>query len=227
MKKNSEINQVKTCKKCQMKNQISSRFCKQCGSALSVSSLQDKKAKVLAGKKRKSNKTLVSYAALAIFLCVAGFWIIKGRSVGNPGIANQPKISQSMRYSNQSIGMTGIEAVVENGKISIPIDVVQEKKIVRFEYESDGVMVPLLAYVTPSGKAVTAVSMCEPCRSTRFHIRKDLMVCNSCDTEWNLETLRGISGGCLMYPPDLIPSEIGDGRIWIEEKVVRQWKPRI
>jgi hypothetical protein len=34
--------------------------------------------------------------------------------------------------------MTDVSAKVENGKISIPLDVVKEKKIVRFEYEGNG-----------------------------------------------------------------------------------------
>lgn len=142
-------------------------------------------------------------------------------------MSSLPRVSGDISYTGQTFGMTEIEAEAENGRISIPIDVVLEKKIVRFEFEDRGSKLPLLAYVTPSGKAVTAVSMCEPCRSTRFHIRQKTMVCNACATEWNLETLRGIRGGCLLYPPDLIPSTIENGRIWIDENVVRQWKPRI
>jgi uncharacterized membrane protein len=132
-----------------------------------------------------------------------------------------------MNYSGQVIKMTKVEATVKNGRISIEFDTVLDKKIVRFNYDNNGFKLPLLAYITPSGKAVTAVSMCEPCRSTRFHIRGNSMICNACDTEWNLETLRGIKGGCLIYPPDLIPNTIENRRIWIDEQVIRRWRPRI
>ena len=88
-------------------------------------------------------------------------------------------------------------------------------------------MIPLLSYITQSGRVVTAVSMCEPCRSTRFHIEDKKIVCNACGTEWNLETLKGIQGGCLNYPPDVIPSTIEKDRIQIDEKNVTQWKPRV
>ena len=67
--------------------------------------------------------------------------------------------------------MTDVSANVENGKISIPLDMVKEKKMVRFEYKGNGVKIPIVSYITPAGKVVTAVSMCEPCRSTRFHIK--------------------------------------------------------
>jgi uncharacterized membrane protein len=123
--------------------------------------------------------------------------------------------------------MTDVSAKLENGKISIPVEAVLEKKIVRFEYEGNGTKIPLLSYVTQTGKLVTAVSMCEPCRSTRFHIRDKILVCNACGTEWNLETLKGIQGGCLNYPPDVIPSSIDKDRIQIDEKIVTQWKPRV
>src|SRR4030043_469882 len=115
----------------------------------------------------------------------------------------------------------------EKGKISIPLDVVKEKKMVRFEYENNGNKIPLLAYITQTGRVVTAVSMCEPCRSTRFHINETKIVCNACATEWNLETLKGIQGGCLNYPPDIIPSTIEKDRIQIDEKIITQWKPRV
>jgi len=121
--------------------------------------------------------------------------------------------------------MTDIQAKVENGKISIPLEVVKEKKMVRFEYQ--GNRVPLLASMTPSGRVLTAVSMCEPCRSTRFHISDKKIVCNACGTEWNLETLKGIQGGCLNYPPDVIPSTVEKDRIQIDEKIITQWKPRV
>jgi uncharacterized membrane protein len=123
--------------------------------------------------------------------------------------------------------MTDIQAKVEKGKISIPLSEVMEKRMVRFEYEGKGGKIPLLSYITQSGKVVTAVSMCEPCKSTRFHIQDKTLVCNACYTTWNLETLKGIKGGCLNYPPDVIPSTVENGQIKIDEKVVTQWKPRV
>ncbi len=45
------------------------------------------------------------------------------------------KVAERVDYTGQTIPMTDIQAKVENGKISIPLDVVKEKKMVRFEYE--------------------------------------------------------------------------------------------
>ncbi len=218
---------MKACPKCQTKNQDSNNFCKKCGFQLSGSSFQDKKEKVLGEKKRKYIWIPISLAAVAVILVVVGYWVVQGNTGANPKISSQPKVSDKVDYAGQSIRMTDVQASVEKGIISIPLDVVKEKKMVRFEYENNGFRMPLLAYLTPSGRVVTAVSMCEPCRSTRFHINDKKIVCNACATEWNLETLKGIQGGCINYPPDVIPSRIEKDRIQIDEKIVTQWKPRV
>ncbi len=218
---------MKACPKCQANNQDSSHFCKKCGFQLSNSSFQDKKEKVLGEKKGKPYWVPISLAVIAIALAGIGYWIIQGNTAANPKVSSQPKVDSSVNYTGQTIRMADIQAKVQNGKISIPLDVVKEKKMVRFEYQANGVYVPLLSYITQSGRVVTAVSMCEPCRSTRFHINDKKIVCNACATEWNLETLKGIQGGCLNYPPDVIPSTIEKGSIQIDEKIITQWRPRV
>jgi uncharacterized protein len=216
---------MKACPKCQTKNQDSNNFCIKCGFQLSGSSFQYKKEKVLGERKRKPYWVAISLAVIAVVLVGVGHWLTKGDSAAESRVSSQPKVSARVDYAGQRIAMTDIQAKVENGKISIPLDVLKEKKMVRFEYP--GNQVPLLAYVTPSGRVVTAVSMCEPCRSTRFHIEDKKIVCNACNTEWNLETLKGIQGGCLNYPPAVIPSTIEKERIQIDEKIITQWKPRV
>jgi uncharacterized protein len=188
-------------------------------------SFKDKREKVL-GEKKKSPWFFISLIVIAIVLGGVVFWIIHGKTTANPKIASQQKVMDRVDYAGQTIPMTDIVAKVEKGKISIPLDLVKEKKMVRFEYEGNGVKIPLLAYVTLAGRVVTAISMCEPCRSTRFHIQDKTLVCNACNTEWNLETLKGIQGGCLNYPPEVIPSTVEKDRVLIEEKVVLGWKPR-
>lgn len=189
------------------------------------SSFMDKREKVL-GEKKKSPWLFVSLIVIAVVLGGVAFWIIHGKTTANPKIASQQKVMERVDYAGQTVSMTDIVAKVENGKISIPLDMLKEKKMVRFEYEGKGVKIPLLAYVTLAGRVVTAISMCEPCRSTRFHIQDKTLVCNACATEWNLETLKGIQGGCMNYPPEVIPSTVEKDRVLIEEKVVLGWKPR-
>jgi uncharacterized membrane protein len=217
---------MKACPKCQTKNEDSSNFCKKCGFKLSNASFQDKKEKVLGEQKRKLPWILLSLIIIAIALGGIAYWLIRGEVTNNPKVGSQ-KVAERVDYTGQTIPMADIQAKVENGKISIPLDVVKEKKMVRFEYEGKGLKMPLLSYITMAGRVVTAVSMCEPCRSTRFHIKDRAMVCNACYTEWNLENLKGIKGGCMNYPPEVIPNTIEKDRILIDEKVVLDWKPRV
>ena len=170
---------------------------------------------------------MISLVLVAVALGGLAYWIIQWSTPANSGVSSQPKVSGNVDYTGQKIAMTDVQPALKNGKISIPMNLVLDKRLVRFEYEAKGIKVPLLAYITQTGKVVTAVSMCEPCRSTRFHIEGKTIVCNACATQWNLETLKGISGGCLNYPPDIIPSVVDNGLIQIDEKTVTQWKPRV
>jgi len=217
---------MRACPKCQTNNEDSSNFCKKCGFKLSNASFQDKKEKVLGEQKRKLPWMLLSLILIALALGGIAYWLIQGGSINNPKVGSQ-KVVERVDYTGQTIPMVDIQAKVENGRISIPLDVVKEKKMVRFEYEGNGLKIPLLSYITMAGRVVTAVSMCEPCRSTRFHIKDKTVVCNACYTEWNLESLKGIKGGCMNYPPEVIPNTVERNRILIDEKVVLDWKPRV
>ena len=217
---------MKKCPKCQTKNDDSSNFCKKCGYELSGSSFQDKREKVLGEQKKKPPWMLVSLILVVLVLGGVAYWLILRGTSGQSNIPSQ-KVTGRVDYAGQTISMVDIQAKVENGKISIPLDVVMEKKIVRFEYEGQGLKIPLLSYITLAGRVITAVSMCEPCRSTRFHIKDKTLVCNACNTEWNLDSLKGIRGGCIDYPPEIIPSTVEKGRVFIDEKVVVNWKPRV
>lgn len=217
---------MKACPKCQMHNEDSSNFCKKCGFKISNVSFQDRKEKVLGEQERRFPWMLLSLIIIAIALGGIAYWLIRGASLTNPQISSQ-KVAERVDYTGQTIPMADIQAEVESGKISIPLDVVKEKKMVRFEYEGNGLKIPLLSYITMAGRVVTAISMCEPCRSTRFHIKDKTMVCNACYTEWNLESLKGIKGGCMNYPPEVIPNTVEKGRVLIDEKVVLNWKPRV
>jgi hypothetical protein len=108
----------------------------------------------------------------------------------------------------------------------LPLDVVKEKKFVKFDYAGSNYSTPLLAYLTEDGKAVTAISLCEPCDSKDFHIIGNSLICNSCGTTWDLNNLDAISGSCSKYPPDPIPSKVVGNEIQIDEYAVTSWVRR-
>ncbi len=174
----------------------------------------------------KKRRLLFSIAIVSLIMGGLFSGPTPGDTQTNPRASSPPPATGKIESTGPQIRMTDITAKVENGKISVPLDVVKEKKLVRFEYEANGARIPMLSYVTPAGKVVTAVSVCEPCRSTKFHLRDKSVVCNACFAEWDMETLRGIKGGCQNYPPDVVPNKVEKGQILIDEKIVAQWKPR-
>lgn len=138
---------MKICPKCQTKNQDSNNFCKKCGFQLSGSAFQDKKEKVLGEKRGKLPWLLVSLVIVAIALGGVAYWIIQ-RKTTDPKITSQQKVMERVDYTGQTIRMTDIQVKIESGKISVPLGVVKEKKMVRSEYEGNGIKIPLLSYLT-------------------------------------------------------------------------------
>ncbi|MDW8002729.1 MAG: Fe-S-containing protein [Deltaproteobacteria bacterium] len=124
------------------------------------------------------------------------------------------------------IPMFELQASFKDGKIAIPLQTLKEKKLVRFIYSEKGKDLPLLGYISPSGKIVTAVSICEPCRSTYFFISGRRLVCKTCNTQWDLETLKGISGACKEYPPVQLKNSLLGNEVQIDRADVSGWTPR-
>ena len=86
---------------------------------------------------------------------------------------------------------------------------------------------PVLAYISPSGRLVVASSLCEPCHSYEFHIEGDTLVCNACFTKWNLDTLEAVSGGCKSYPPSELQARVEGDRVIVDKALLENWKPRV
>jgi hypothetical protein len=195
---------------------------KQMGSA----EYSTKREKLLGEKKRFPAWKIILIALLLAALPIS--WLLfRDTPQAGPAKFVASQVTENVNYQNQSVTMTKVAVVVGAGSVEVPVDFVKEKKLVYFEYQRSDGRIPLLAYITPSGKLVTAVSVCEPCNSTSFHIEGNQMVCNACFTRWDLETLKGISGGCLTYPPDVISHSVSAGRAIIKEIDVQNWKPRI
>ena len=89
-----------------------------------------------------------------------------------------------------------------------------------------GGTIPLISYVAPSGNLVVATSFCEPCKSTSFHIEGNTLVCDTCFTKWDLNTLKGVSGGCTAYPPQAIKAQQQGGNIVVATADLESWTPR-
>ncbi|MDO0824326.1 DUF2318 domain-containing protein [Desulfosporosinus nitroreducens] len=178
----------------------------------------------------KSNALLYSIVGLITVVIMIGTYFIV--SSGNkPGVAvtATADIGQKMDYSSDSkLEQTKVESKVENGKaIVTTLSAVKEKKFIWTEYKANGKRIPLTAFVQPDGKVMVAVSFCEPCKGETFHITGNQIVCNVCGTTWDLQTLKGLSGGCQAYPPEALTYSLDGDNLEIPQAVLDAWEPRV
>ncbi len=225
------------CTQCGKEVNAGDNFCLACGNPLKESTtpaspinqshFDEKHARVMGKESRSTGNRKIIYIFGVAAVVLALLTIINtNSSTANPIVEEQPVVTDPAQYPEYPTEMNPVEVKVENGKIIVPVSLVKEKQFVSFNYNSSRGVIPMLAYVTGEGKIVTAVSMCEPCQSTTFHIRSDELVCNSCGTTWELDNLSGISGACQGYPPDAVPNVIVGDEIHIQEAIVAAWVPR-
>lgn len=222
---------AKFCNQCGKPIPQDANFCTICGTAIAGKApvrteWKIKKDRVVGRQGKNKNLKNVFIAGCLIGFSVLTYYVWP-KGGGNKVISDQPVVIENVNYGNSRKQMTDIPSKIENGKIIISLDAVKEKKFVAFNYETANKTVPLLAYISGEGRLVTAVSMCEPCDSRRFHIRGNQLVCNSCGSTWDIDDLKTISGSCGKYPPDAIPSVVAGNQVLIDEAIVKRWTPRI
>ncbi|MCK4777027.1 MAG: DUF2318 domain-containing protein [Actinomycetia bacterium] len=183
-----------------------------------------------AEEKNKTSLIVIVSIVAAVLVAAFIFTIVNGNDKEN-NTANTGEFLEgsSGTDSEPETQMTPIAASVEGEYMAISLEDVEKGKLASFAYDDgSGNELPLLSYLTPSGKVITAVSVCEPCNSTTFHFGSDgLLTCNACYTKWDPETLEGISGGCKDYPPDELENTVEDGKILIKIDEITSWSPRV
>ena len=162
---------------------------------------------------------------LAVVLC-AGLWVFYHQAFRayHPVIAGQPDVPVPALPPGK-VTSTMIEAAMMGGSIVIPVQKVVEHRIVRFRDPGGVQTVLLLAYVTPTGRLVTAMSLSENCRSDDFYLEGEDIHCVHCPSYWNASSLEAYAC-CQKYYPDPIPSTVVGDEVRIDADVVRRWKPR-
>lgn len=138
-------------------------------------------------------------------------------------------IASERSYVGEFVSMTTVEPVIQNGKIEISLDEVDRNNIVNFEVENnENELVPLMAYITPTGRLFAGSSLCEPCRGRTFSLAGETLVCDTCRTTYTIEDHQFISGApaCGSYPPVYMNPKVEDGTIVIELDEVLKWRIR-
>ena len=124
--------------------------------------------------------------------------------------------------------MKTIQPVVENGKITFKLADVDKLNMVNFELKNnEGFLVPVMAYITSSGRLFAGSSLCE-CGSRKFFLAGEALVCSSCRTTYTIEDQKFISGAAIAgkYPPTSMKPVVENGTILIEQSEILNWRIR-
>jgi len=181
-------------------------------------------------QEKQSKAGLYSIVGIvAVIIIIASYFAFSNSDKPSASVKAAADAGQKVNYSpNDKLEQTIVESKVENGKaIVATLSTVKEKKFIWTEYKANGKRIPLTAFIQPDGKVMVAVSFCEPCKGETFHITGNQIVCNVCGTTWDLQTLKGISGGCQTYPPQALTYTLTGDNLEIPQAVLEAWAPRV
>jgi uncharacterized protein len=183
----------------------------------------------------------VSVIAVVALLGAAGYSKVQASKQVSSGVTlgqGSGAAAPSGSASGGNVVMTPIDLAVDGANATFAVADVQKSTLVSMKYPRTsplpgvwqnitGGTIPLIAYVAPSGNLVVATSFCEPCKSTSFHIEGNTLVCNTCFTKWDLNTLQGVSGGCTAFPPQALTVQNQNGTIVVPTANLESWTPRV
>lgn len=212
------------CKRCGGDVNPEARFCPTCGSTLS---LQKESVEAPVHAPKRTVKQWVYRGALVVILLGGiGIFLEQLLRTYHPVIDGQPTVALMTMYRDEQIRSTPVEATMVNGMIAVPLRLVQEHRLVRF-FDPERIQeIPVIAYITPQGKLVTAISRSDHCGSTDFYLSGNNIHCASCPSYWNMASLEAYAC-CQRYYPDPVPSTVLGDMVVINAAEVRQWQGRL
>jgi uncharacterized protein len=201
-------------------------FCPQCGTAITQQGSREN----LKGDSPTLSHPLKRWfpAILTALVLIAGLGTFLSQLLRtyHPTIEQQPTVAVPSMYSQGRIASVPVEARMDNNAMVISLKDVLAYKIVRFEDPERKAAAPMIAYLSPNGKLVTAMSISENCRSTDFYLQGDNIHCASCPSYWNMSSLEAYAC-CQKYYPDPIPSTVMGDEVRIDASVARNWHTRM
>ncbi len=154
-------------------------------------------------------KTLLRLITIGFLISML---VVTACSAGSPAKA-QPNISTPPggtttppqapvtppKSNNQRIKATWIEPGKEGDYLTISVIELNKDTIIHFALDTPDGGMPFMAYVF-GGNTYVRANICVPCRSYNFSLQKDILICDTCGTQFSAKTGEGISGPCIKYP---------------------------
>ena len=188
--------------------------------------IKDRKEQFLQHKTSKLPLILgvIAVAAAGGFLLFTFF----PRNGAAPAKTRGEPVAAARSYVGKVEQMKPIQPVVKDGMIQLNLADVDKANMVGFEMENDtGFLVPMMAYISTSGRLFIGCSLCE-CGGRTFSLAGRALVCNTCRTTYDIENQTFISGVsiCGKYPPVNMKSTVENGMIRIDQSNVLKWRIR-
>ncbi|MFA6467518.1 MAG: Fe-S-containing protein [Bacteroidota bacterium] len=206
-----------TCPQCGSQQLSTAVVCLHCGTVL----------KIVEPTAQQRTIKIASVVILAGVLIagIGSFFSTIGRTY-HPVIDEQPSVGYGISAAPGKIMSSSMTATIDGDDIVIPTENVLNYRIVRVNDPEGKQTVPILIYVTPRGKVVTAMSISESCRSNDFYLDGNNIHCANCPSYWDMESLEAYAC-CQKYYPDPIPSTSIGGMIRINKHTVQNWRTRL
>ncbi len=165
---------------------------------------------------------------VVIGLSLAGWLVYTLLSQPTPdsSITLTEPVAASRSYIGKVVAAQIMEPVVENGQVMLKLADVDQANIVRFELANDlGDPVPMMAYITSSGRLYAGDALCA-CGCSEFVLAGKALVCNNCRSTYDIENQNYLSGAaiCEQYPPTSMQPVVQDGWIMISQSKVLNWR---
>jgi hypothetical protein len=206
-----------TCPHCGSQQLSNAIVCLQCGTVLKA---------VEQTKQQKMIKQASILILVAVLVSGVGYFFATIGRTYHPVIDHQPSIGYGLAPSKERINSATLTAMMDGDDIIVSSEKVMNYRIVRIK-DPEGIQtVPVLLYVTPRGKIVSAMSISESCRSDDFYLEGENIHCANCPSYWNMESLEAYAC-CQKYYPEPIPSTVSGGMLRISKKVVQDWRTRL
>jgi len=164
-----------------------------------------------------NKKIILSTAVIFVAVLVVYILVSKPSAIVKGVFYNEPSIEGTKVYFPYDF-LNDNKLVFIDVKLRDKVSSVSfQNRVIPLGIYRDGEYLPLLALLTPSGKVLVGIRVCEPCGSFSFHVSESkYIVCDACGTMWDIETLAGVSGGCVNYPPPRLPVSVNGGSVWID-----------
>jgi uncharacterized Zn finger protein (UPF0148 family) len=220
---------MRQCTSCGSEIPDAVRFCPSCGTPVKGPPVQDASAMGATTTQSQGTSVFRRVGMVLVPLVAIGGGLIfysYVRPSAHPVIKQQPVVAAPANYDSNFVTMTSISYRLEGNDIVFSLDSLKKYHLVRFEYPAKNIVRPVMAYIDPQGRAVTAISLSDHCGSTEFQIKDNQIYCAHCPSHWDMMTMEAYAC-CGTYYPDPIPSRVVGDEVHIPKIEVEKWAGRL